>query len=85
MIHSAIQNRLTEVSPQARGSAVALHAFGFFLGQSLGPVLLGRDWVLAGPTPTLLAAAAGLVALALWLAPKAMPRPAPHQDTGHVR
>jgi MFS family permease len=75
MIHSAIQTRVTEVAPQARGSAVALHAFSFFLGQSLGPVVLGLGWVLAGPAPTLLAAAAGLVALALWLAPKAAPKP----------
>lgn len=70
MIHSAIQTRVTEVAPHARGSAVALHAFSFFLGQSLGPVLLGLGWWLAGPAPTLLAAAAGLLALALWLAPK---------------
>lgn len=77
MIHSAIQTRVTEVAPQARGSAVALHAFSFFLGQSLGPVAIGLGWVLAGPAPTLLAAAAGLFALALWLAPKAAPKPGP--------
>jgi predicted MFS family arabinose efflux permease len=70
MMHSAIQTRVTEVAPQARGSAVALHAFSFFLGQSLGPVVLGLGWVLVGPAPTLLLAAAGLLALGFWLAPQ---------------
>ena len=71
MIHSAIQTRVTELVPEARGSAVALHAFCFFLGQSLGPVALGLGWALIGPTPSLLLAAAGLLALALGLARQA--------------
>ena len=75
MIHSAIQTRVTELVPQARGSAVALHAFCFFLGQSLGPVALGLGWALIGPTPSLLLAAAGLLALALGLARQAPARP----------
>jgi hypothetical protein len=41
--------------------------------------------VLAGPAPTLLAAAAGLAVLALWLAPKAAPKAAPTPGTGPVR
>jgi hypothetical protein len=41
MIHSSIQTRVTEVAPGARGSAVALHAFSFFLGQAFGPVAMG--------------------------------------------
>lgn len=80
MIHSAIQTRVTELVPQARGSAVALHAFCFFLGQSLGPVGLGVGWALIGPTPSLLLAAAGLLALALGLA-----RQAPAQPGGAAR
>lgn len=75
MIHSAIQTRVTELVPEARGSAVALHAFCFFLGQSLGPVALGLGWALVGPTPSLLLAAAGLLALALGLARQAPARP----------
>jgi predicted MFS family arabinose efflux permease len=76
MIHSAIQTRVTELVPQARGSAVALHAFCFFLGQSLGPVALGLGWAVVGAGPTLLAAAAGLAGLALWLASQTGPNPA---------
>ena len=41
MVHNTIQTRVTEVAPEARGSAVALHAFHFYVGQSLGPVAVG--------------------------------------------
>lgn len=41
MIHNAIQTRATELSQQFRGSAVSLHAFSFFTGQSLGPIAFG--------------------------------------------
>jgi predicted MFS family arabinose efflux permease len=67
MIHSAIQTRVTEVAPQARGSAVALHAFCFFLGQSLGPVLMGAGRAALGTDAALLASAAGMVVLGAWL------------------
>lgn len=70
MIHSAVQTRVTEVAPGARGSAVALHAFSFFLGQSIGPVVMGAARAVVGPVGGLLGAAAGLIVLSLWLAPK---------------
>jgi predicted MFS family arabinose efflux permease len=70
MIHSSIQTRVTEVAPGARGSAVALHAFSFFLGQALGPVAMGAGRATLGPEAALLVAAAGLVALAAWLGPR---------------
>ena len=41
MIHNSLQNRATELAPTARGSAVALHAFFFFLGQGAAPALFG--------------------------------------------
>ena len=67
MIHNSIQTRVTEVAPQARGSAVALHAFSFFSGQSLGPVLYGLGGGTIGLEVTLALAAAGIVALGLVL------------------
>jgi len=73
MVHSAIQTRVTEVAPQARGSAVALHACCFFLGQAFGPVVMGTMRALIGPVPALLASAAGLLALAIWVARVRMP------------
>ena len=41
MIHNSIQTQATELVPEARGASVALHAFSFFLGQAIGPVLFG--------------------------------------------
>lgn len=73
MLHSAIQTRVTEVAPQARGSAVALHACSFFLGQSCGPVVMGTLRALIGPVPALLASGAGLLALAIWVAAQPPP------------
>ncbi len=70
MVHSSIQTRVTEVAPGARGSAVALHAFCFFLGQALGPVAMGAGRAVLGPEAALLVAAGGVVALAAWLGPR---------------
>ena len=67
MIHNSIQTRVTEVAPQARGSAVAFHAFSFFTGQSLGPVLFGLGSGTAGVVPTLTVAAGGILILSLVL------------------
>jgi predicted MFS family arabinose efflux permease len=81
MIHSAIQTRVTEVAPQARGSAVALHACCFFLGQSLGPVLMGAGRAAFGQVPALLVVAAGMLLLGIWLARAGGPaRPSAHRS-----
>ena len=66
MIHNAIQVRATELSPQFRGSAVSLHAFSFFTGQSLGPVALGLGAATIGLGASLGVAAVLLMGLA-WL------------------
>ena len=66
-MHNSLQTRVTEVAPRARGSAVALHAFSFFVGQSLGPLLFGALLARLGPVVALLVAGAGMVALGLTL------------------
>jgi predicted MFS family arabinose efflux permease len=58
MLHNSFQTQVTEVAPTARASAVALHAFSFFVGQALGVVLVGQGFALIGVAPTLLACAA---------------------------
>lgn len=68
MLHNSIQTRVTEVAPLARGSAVALHAFCYFLGQAVGPVLFGLAQAAAGPSPALLLCGAGVLGVSLWLA-----------------
>jgi predicted MFS family arabinose efflux permease len=40
-MHGPLQTRATELAPQARGAAISLFAFFFFLGQATGPQLLG--------------------------------------------
>ncbi len=68
MIHNAIQTRATELAPQARGSAMSLHAFAFFGGQSLGPIAYGLGAMVFGLPITLALAGAAIMVLALLLA-----------------
>ena len=55
----------------ARGSAMALHSFFFFMGQTVGPIAYGFGITNAGKIPTLLASAIVIAALgfvcARWL------------------
>jgi predicted MFS family arabinose efflux permease len=41
MLHNSFQTQVTEVAPNARATAVALHPFSFFVGQALGVVAVG--------------------------------------------
>jgi len=62
MVHNSLQNRATELAPTARGSAVSLHAFFFFLGQGIAPILFGIGLHRFGETWTI-AVCAGLITL----------------------
>ncbi|MFO1149682.1 MAG: MFS transporter [Alsobacter sp.] len=62
MVHNSLQNRATELAPTARGSAVSLHAFFFFLGQGIAPILFGMGLHRLGQTWTI-AVCAGLITL----------------------
>lgn len=64
MIHNSIQTRVTEVPPQARGTAVSMHAFHFFLGQTAGPAVFGALLRLAGAQAAFLCAGVCLLGLA---------------------
>jgi predicted MFS family arabinose efflux permease len=65
LMHNSIQTRVTEVAPAARGSAVALHAFSYFLGQSLAPAAFAAGLAGFGALPTLAMCAGGVVLLGL--------------------
>lgn len=65
MLHNSFQTQITEAAPEARASAVSLHAFGFFIGQALGPVMFGLLLANLGRAPALVACAFGLAALGL--------------------
>lgn len=58
MIHNSLQTQATELAPGARGAAVAAHAFFFFLGQAVGPIVYGLALPALGPEMTLLIAGA---------------------------
>ncbi len=63
MIHSSLQTEATEIAPNARASAFALFACGFFAGQGVGPLLFGPLLHTAGARVALLVLAVILVGL----------------------
>ncbi|MDQ6684657.1 MAG: MFS transporter [Pseudomonadota bacterium] len=63
MLHNSLQTEATELSPSARGSAVALFACGFFLGQGIGPLLYAPMQHAFGPRLSLLVMALVLIVL----------------------
>jgi len=63
MIHGSLQIFSSELSQEARASAMSLHAFCFFMGQTVGPIAYGFGILNVGRMPTLLAAAAIICAL----------------------
>jgi predicted MFS family arabinose efflux permease len=71
MLHAVIQIYASELAPQARGSAMALHSFFFFLGQAIGPIVYGVGLNTIGIPPVLVFGAAVLVGVgftcAQWL------------------
>jgi MFS transporter, DHA1 family, inner membrane transport protein len=63
MLHNSMQTEATELAPSARGSAVALFACGFFIGQGLGPLVFGALLHGFGARPALLTLAVVLIVL----------------------
>jgi DHA1 family inner membrane transport protein len=57
MIHGCLQVFASELSVEARGTAMSLHSFFFFMGQTVGPIAYGFGILHAGKTATLLTAA----------------------------
>jgi MFS transporter, DHA1 family, inner membrane transport protein len=63
MIHGCLQVFASELSVEARATALALHSFFFFMGQTVGPIAYGFGLQHAGKVPTLLASAAIITVL----------------------
>lgn len=63
MIHGCLQVFASELSVEARATALSLHSFFFFMGQTIGPIAYGFGILHAGKVPTLLIAAAVIIAL----------------------
>ena len=65
MIHGSLQVVASELSVQARATALSLHAFFFFMGQTVGPIGYGLGLHHIGKLATLLSAAAVIIVLGL--------------------
>ncbi|MGY4312709.1 putative MFS family arabinose efflux permease [Bradyrhizobium sp. JR3.5] len=63
MIHGCLQVFASELSVEARATALSLHSFFFFMGQTVGPIAYGFGLQHAGKTATLVSAAAVMVVL----------------------
>ncbi len=77
MLHNSFQTQMTEVVSDARASAVSLHAFAFFVGQALGPVIFGLLLSSLGRIGAMAACAAGVLAMG-FIASVTIGRDQPH-------
>ena len=57
-IHGCLQVFASELSVEARATAMSLHSFFFFMGQTVGPIAYGFGIQNVGKLPTLLTSAA---------------------------
>jgi predicted MFS family arabinose efflux permease len=63
MLHGSLQVFASELSVEARATALSLHSFFFFMGQTVGPIAYGFGIVHTGKIPALLTSAVIIVAL----------------------
>jgi predicted MFS family arabinose efflux permease len=65
MIHGCLQVFASELSVEARATALSLHSFFFFMGQTVGPIAYGFGLHHLGKLSTLLATATIIIVLGL--------------------
>jgi predicted MFS family arabinose efflux permease len=65
MIHGCLQVFASELSVEARATALSLHSFFFFMGQTVGPIAYGLGIGHIGKLPTLLTAASVFAVLGI--------------------
>jgi predicted MFS family arabinose efflux permease len=75
MLHNTLQTVGTQMSPQARGTALGLFASVYYLGQSAGAALGAPMMDRFGGQPLFAISAIGLPLLALWFARRLKARP----------
>lgn len=68
MLHNTLQTNATQMAPFDRSAAIALFAFGLFVGQAVGAALLGLLLVPIGYRGGFIAAALALLAIAAFFA-----------------
>ena len=67
MMHNTLQTQATELSPEARGTAVSLFAFNLFVGQGIGAAVFGRIVDNFGYIYCFIVAGVALALLSVWL------------------
>lgn len=67
LLHNTVQTKATEVAPDARGSAVAMYAASWALGQAIGVAAVGAMVPWTGYRVAIAAFGLGFCALGLWL------------------
>ena len=68
MLHNTLQTNATQMSPQARGTAVAIFSSALYLGQTAGVAAGGAVFDRYTAVPVFLAGGGALLALGWWLA-----------------
>ena len=68
MLHNTLQTNATQMTPQARGTAVGIFSAALYLGQTAGVATAALAFDRYQGAPVFLVAAAALLTLALWFA-----------------
>jgi predicted MFS family arabinose efflux permease len=76
LLHGSIQVQMTELAPNARGTAVSMHSFSYFMGQAAGPLAYWAGIATIGPSATL-AIGAAIMAAVGWAVARLLHGPAP--------
>lgn len=64
-LHGSLQVFSSDLAPEARASALSLHAFCFFMGQAAGPIVYGFGLSHLGKMPTLILSATAILVLGI--------------------
>jgi len=67
-LHNTLQTNATQMTPEARGTAVAIFSSAIYLGQVLGVAFGGLVFDHSGAVPLFLGSGAILLALSCWFA-----------------
>jgi len=68
MMHNTLQTNATQMSPQARGTAVGLYSAALYLGQTAGVALAAPFIDRHGAQPAFVVSGIALAALGIWIA-----------------
>jgi predicted MFS family arabinose efflux permease len=67
MLHNTLQLKATEMSTQARGTAVAMYSSAWALGQAAGAAGMGFSVGVLDYEPSIVVFGLGYLALGIWL------------------